>query len=101
MILQHGEPGEIYNIGGGNHLSNKELTFKILGIMNKDENSINFVNDRPGHDKRYAVDFSKMQSLGWVPSENFTEDLEKTIKWYEENETWWMPLKDKAEIIKW
>lgn len=93
FILQHGEVGEIYNVGGGAEKTNLEITEKILGILGKDGSMIEHVNDRPGHDFRYSLDCSKLKNLGWVPEYNFEDALEKTIGWYIENEWWWRKLK--------
>jgi len=101
LVLRDGKPGQIYNIGGGNHLSNLKLTTKILSEMGKDEKSIEYVNDRPGHDRRYALDWTKIKALGWEPSAGFEENLKRTVDWYRDNEPWWAPLKDGAEIIEW
>ncbi|MGB2599797.1 MAG: dTDP-glucose 4,6-dehydratase [Candidatus Omnitrophota bacterium] len=101
LILHRGKPGEVYNIGGGNCISNLELTENVLAIMGKGKESIQFVNDRPGHDRRYALDSSKIKSLGWAPESDFKKSLEDTINWYKDNEDWWASLKDKAEIIEW
>ncbi len=101
LALRQGKPGQIYNIGGGNLLSNLELTEKILSMMGKGRESIEYVNDRPGHDRRYALDSSRIKMLGWTPEGDFTGNLERTLKWYKANEAWWKPLKDKAEIIEW
>jgi dTDP-glucose 4,6-dehydratase len=101
LVLHKGKPGQIYNIGGGNHLSNLELTERILSVMDKNSGCIEYVNDRPGHDRRYALDSSKIRKLGWAPESDFNENLKETVRWYEGNEAWWQPLKDKAEIIKW
>jgi len=101
LVLHKGKPGEIYNIGGDSPLSNIELTRHVLSIMGKDESYIQYVTDRPGHDRRYAIDSSKMKELGWVPSTDFLTALKKTVEWYKENEDWWAPLREKAEIIEW
>jgi dTDP-glucose 4,6-dehydratase len=101
IVRANGTPGEIYNIGGGNLLSNMELTKMILPFMNKTEDFIEYVKDRPGHDKRYALDSNKAKALGWAPGDGFPENILNTIKWYKNNETWWKPLRDKAEIIQW
>jgi dTDP-glucose 4,6-dehydratase len=101
LILHRGKPGEIYNIGGGNCFSNMELTGKVLALMGKGKESIEFVNDRPGHDRRYALDSAKIKSLGWAPESDFEKNLKETVKWYKDNEDWWVPLKKKAEIIEW
>jgi dTDP-glucose 4,6-dehydratase len=101
IVMHKGKPGEIYNIGGGNHLSNKELTFAILSAMGKGEGSIEYVKDRPGHDRRYALDSSKAGKLGWKASSDLDGDIERTITWYKDNESWWRELKKRAEIITW
>jgi len=93
-ILHKGKIGETYCIGGNSEKSNKELTYKILELMSKNESSIEFVKDRPGHDRRYAIDFSKIKNeLGWEPKINFEEGLQKTIDWYKNNESWWKSIK--------
>lgn len=94
-VLEKGVNGEIYNIGGGNERTNIALTRQILKILKKDEDLIEFVKDRPGHDKRYALDSGKMRRLGWRPRHDFGRALEKTVKWYKDNEWWWGPLKKK------
>lgn len=101
VVLRSGKPGEVYNIGGGNCISNIELTDKILSIMGKGRECIEYVNDRPGHDRRYALDSAKVKSLGWEPGGDFAKNMVKTVEWYKKNENWWRPLKEKAEIIKW
>lgn len=101
MVLFSGRPGEIYNIGGGNCMANLELTQSLLKVMSRDLGSVEHVTDRPGHDRRYALDSSKIRSLGWKPKGSFADDLKKTVDWYRENEWWWRPIKERAEIIKW
>ena len=93
MVLRNGQIGEVYNIGGGTELTNIELTRAILGIMHKPESLIEYVKDRPGHDKRYGLDSSKLRALGWSPRYNFQEALENTVEWYKNNEKWWRNLK--------
>ena len=93
LVLTRGEPGEVYNVGAGNELSNKELTLRLLERFGADENMIRFVPDRPGHDLRYSVDAAKVRALGWQPSLSFDEALDATIAWYRSNEDWWRPLK--------
>ena len=94
--LMRGKPGEIYNIGGGLELTNLELAKQILSATNKTESEIEYVQDRKGHDLRYSVDWSKAQKeIGYSPQVNFAEGLLETINWYEENESWWRPLKNK------
>ncbi|MBD3426366.1 MAG: dTDP-glucose 4,6-dehydratase [Candidatus Omnitrophica bacterium] len=101
LVLHKGDVGQIYNIGGGNLLSNLELTDKILAAMGKSRDMIEYVNDRPGHDRRYALDSTKVKQLGWSPGKSFEENLKRTIEWYENNRKWWKTLKQKAEIIEW
>jgi dTDP-glucose 4,6-dehydratase len=94
-VLMRGRSGEVYNIGGGRELTNNEITRKILEAMNADESSIEYVEDRKGHDFRYSVDWTKInQQLGYEPLVTFEEGLKETIKWYRENEAWWKPLKN-------
>jgi len=93
-VLERGAPGEVYNIGGGNERANVEITRAILSILDKPETLIEFVKDRPGHDRRYAIDSSKIRSeLGWRPAHTFEEALETTVKWYVDNPEWWRRVK--------
>jgi dTDP-glucose 4,6-dehydratase len=93
-IIHNGKIGETYCIGGNSEKTNKEITYKILELMGKDESSIEFVKDRLGHDRRYAIDFSKIKKeLGWEPKVSFEEGLKSTIEWYKSNEDWWKKLK--------
>lgn len=89
LVLQKGQPGEIYNIGGGNELTNLEITRRILGRLNKPEDLIEHVSDRLGHDFRYSIDSNKIRSLGWKLDRNFDDALDKTIDWYLNNECVW------------
>ena len=93
-VLTKGRAGNIYNIGGGQELTNRELTDLILGKMGKDDSSIEYVSDRLGHDLRYSVDIGKIsQELGYAPQVKFEDGIEETIEWYRQNEAWWRPLK--------
>ncbi|KKR34334.1 MAG: dTDP-glucose 4,6-dehydratase [Candidatus Gottesmanbacteria bacterium GW2011_GWC2_39_8] len=94
-VLIDGRVGETYLVGGTTEdISNIEVIRKILKIMGKDEGLIEYVKDRPGHDRRYAVDWSKIKSeLGWQPLYSFDEWLEKTVNWYRENQDWWLKVK--------
>ncbi len=96
LILQKGIIGETYLVGGlTEDISNIDVVKKILTLMKKDENMIEYVKDRPGHDRRYAVDWSKIQrELGWEPQHTFDEALEQTITWFTENESWWKQVKN-------
>lgn len=93
--LQNGKPGEAYNIAGGNELPNVDITHNILTALGKDKTSIEYVKDRPGHDRRYAIEDHKLRALGWKPKHNFGTALQTTIEWYKANATWWKPLKVK------
>ena len=93
-VLTQGKSGEIYNIGGGRELTNRELTSIILEKMDRDDSSIEFVQDRLGHDLRYSVSIKKISSeLGYTPQVPFEHGIEQTIDWYKSNENWWRPLK--------
>ena len=95
-VVRKGRPGEIYNIGGGQELSNKELTDTILAAFGKGEESIEYVPDRLGHDFRYSVNIEKItKELGYSPQINFPEGIKETINWYRNNESWWRPLKSR------
>lgn len=91
--LRHGAPGEIYNIAGGNELENIVLTRKILTLLGKGEDLIRLVPDRPGHDRRYSIDASKLKKLGWAPRMDWNEGIALTVQWYRENEAWWRRVK--------
>jgi len=95
LVFHQGQVGETYCLGGlTEDISNLEVVKKILKIMGKSQNWIEFVKDRPGHDRRYALDWSKAKTeLGYQPLAGFDEYLEKTVKWYTENQTWWQKLK--------
>lgn len=91
--LRHGQPGEIYNVAGGNERENIELTRKILELTGRDESLIKWVPDRPGHDRRYSIDATKLKALGWQPAMPWEEGMEKTVTWYLESESWWRKIK--------
>ena len=100
-VLSNGKVGEIYLVGGlTQDINNLEVAQKLLKIFKKGEESLEFVKDRPGHDRRYAVDWTKInKELGWEPLSGFDEWLLKTVDWYKENEEWWRPLKVEAEKL--
>ena len=99
-VMHKGSPGEIYNIGGGKEIANIELTRTILKLLGKGEELIKHVKDRPGHDKRYALDISKIKRLGWQPRHDFISALEDTIEWYKDNRAWWKRLIKCRQDIK-
>lgn len=92
MVLRKGKSGEVYNVGGGNEKQNIEITRIILDHLGKPGSLIEFVKDRKGHDRRYALDSEKIRKLGWKPESDFESDLRKTVEWYKNNEWWWRKL---------
>jgi dTDP-glucose 4,6-dehydratase len=98
-LFDRGEPGQIYNVGGGNEMSNRELTLKLLAQFSLSEDWIESVPDRPGHDFRYALDCSKIRKMGIRPRHSFDQALTETVAWYREHPEWWQPLrKDKFTV---
>ncbi len=93
LVLHRGAEGEVYNLGGGREIENIELTRRILALLGKPERLIRPVADRPGHDRRYALDTTKLRALGWQPAHPFDVALAATVAWYRANESWWRPLK--------
>ena len=99
ILLHEAMPGEVYNIGSNNELQNIELTKLVLTEMGFGEDMVEPVKDRPGHDRRYAIDYSKMtKDFGWKPNKSFTEGLKEAIEWYRKNEDWWKPLKSGEHL---
>jgi dTDP-glucose 4,6-dehydratase len=92
-VLEHGEPGEVYNAGGPDECPNMEVVERILQYTGTDASLIEHVADRPGHDRRYSLSSEKVRALGWQPSVRFAEGLEQTVAWYRENEWWWGPIR--------
>ncbi len=93
VVLHKGQPGEVYNVGTGVETYNIDMAHKILSILGKPESLITYVVDRAGHDRRYALDTSKLRSLGWTPHHTFDQALELTVRWFVDNEWWWRPIK--------
>ncbi|MEM0192175.1 MAG: dTDP-glucose 4,6-dehydratase [Candidatus Korarchaeum sp.] len=98
LVLRKGEAGEIYNLSAGNELENIEVVRRILKVMKKGEDLMEFVEDRPGHDVRYSLDSTKIRELGWEPKHEFDEALRDTVEWYVENELWWRPIASEAVL---
>jgi len=99
-VLHHGKEGEVYNIGGRSERPNLEVVKTILDRLGKPHSLIRFVKDRPGHDRRYAMDFSKIESdLGWKPSLSFEEGIRQTVEWYQTHQDWWRKIKT-GEYLK-
>ncbi|MEX0663514.1 MAG: dTDP-glucose 4,6-dehydratase [Acidimicrobiia bacterium] len=94
-VLRAGSEGEIYNIGAGNEVTNREVTDAILGILGHDDSMIEYVDDRLGHDRRYSIATDKVRALGWDTKREFREALEGTVTWYRDNRWWWEPLKQR------
>jgi dTDP-glucose 4,6-dehydratase len=100
LVLRKGGDGEVYNIGGGHEVENVSLTHDILRLTGQPSTLIQRVADRPGHDRRYSVDSTKVSELGWAPRHPFASALEATVRWYREHEAWWRPLKS-GEFRAW
>jgi dTDP-glucose 4,6-dehydratase len=98
LVLEKGLVGEIYNIGAGNVTPNRVLVDKLLAHFGAGEERVDYVTDRPGHDRRYSVDIDKITALGWRTQRTLDEALEETIGWYKANEWWWRPLKQRAGL---
>ncbi len=96
LALHRGVPGEIYNIGAGNETPNRVLVDKLLALLGRGEEMVEYVTDRLGHDRRYSVDVEKITALGWRRQRTLDEALEETVAWYRENRWWWEPLKARS-----
>ena len=94
LVIERGVTGEVYNIGGGNEVANVDLTHRILALTGRPASLIRPVADRPGHDRRYALDTTKLAALGWTPRAAFDDGLAATVAWYRDNEWWWRPIKE-------
>jgi len=95
-LISKGKSGQTYNITAWNEITNKTIVEKILEFLGKSNDLIEYVSDRPGHDRRYSIDASKIQTeIGWKPEYEFEQALEETVKWYTQNEEWWSPLIDE------
>lgn len=97
LLVDEGTPGEVYNIGANAQVANIDLTKMLLELSGRDDSAIDYVPDRPGHDRRYAVDSEKIRKLGWAPAHTIEERLETTVEWYRQREDWWRPLKDRKQ----
>ena len=99
LVRTGGRPGEVYNIGGGTELSNRELTEQLLCACDADWGMVEYVEDRKGHDRRYSVDCTKIRTgLGYRPRKDFAQGLAETVAWYRDNRAWWEPLKSRARV---
>jgi dTDP-glucose 4,6-dehydratase len=93
LVLREGAPGEIYNVGGGDEHENVDVATSIIALAGADRSLLRSVPDRPGHDRRYSVDTSKLRALGWAPQQLFEAGLRETVEWYRDNRAWWEPIK--------
>jgi dTDP-glucose 4,6-dehydratase len=100
VLIERGVNGEVYNIGGGNDMMNVELTHRILDTLGKPASLITPVGDRPGHDRRYSLDTTKLRGLGWAPRVPFARGLVDTIEWYRDNQWWWRPIKEQDQAFR-
>ena len=100
LLIERGQAGETYNIGGGNEVTNLDLTHRILDLLDRPASLIEPVADRPGHDRRYCLDTAKLRALGWQPRTAFEAGLHATVAWYAKNEGWWRPIKEGSEAYR-
>jgi dTDP-glucose 4,6-dehydratase len=100
FLLDEGEPGETYNVAGGNEAENIAITKSVLALLSKPETLIRFVDDRPGHDRRYSLDAGKLARLGFQSATRFEDGLAATVRWYREREDWWRPIKDRDSTYR-
>jgi dTDP-glucose 4,6-dehydratase len=100
LLIERAADGEVYNIGGGNEVMNVDLTHRILDVLGKPRTLIARVPDRPGHDRRYCLDTTKLRGLGWVPQVDFAQGLADTVTWYTANEWWWRPIKEQDPAFR-
>lgn len=99
-VVEHGHPGEIYCVGSGKSVKNMAVVEKIVGVLGLDENVIVHVSDRPAHDRRYALDTSKLRKIGWQPQAQFDDALQGTIQWYKDNREWWEPFLEEYSDLE-
>ena len=100
LLIERGQAGEVYNIGGGNEVANLDITRRILSLLDRPDTLIRHVPDRQGHDRRYCVDTSRLRALGWAPQADFESGLKRTVEWYAANEWWWRPVKEEDPAFR-
>ncbi len=93
LVLEHGRPGQAYNVGGPDECENLDVIRRILALTGQDQTLIEHVTDRPGHDRRYSLSSDRVRELGWEAATHFAEGLERTVQWYRDNEWWWEPIR--------
>jgi dTDP-glucose 4,6-dehydratase len=99
-LIGEGQSGEVYNIGGGNEVKNVDITYSLLKLVGKDDSLIRRVEDRKGHDRRYSVSTNKLRDMGWAPQVDFEQGLRETVEWYQKNDWWWRPVKERDPHYK-
>jgi dTDP-glucose 4,6-dehydratase len=97
FVLREGAPGDVYNVAANEEVENREITRRVLALTGADESLIRHVEDRPGHDRRYSLDTSKLRSLGWKPRHSLEDGLPKTVAWYRDNRDWWESIKTSGD----
>jgi dTDP-glucose 4,6-dehydratase len=95
-VLEHGAPGETYNVGGPDEAVNLDVVKRIIALTGASDELIEYVTDRPGHDRRYSLGSEKVRALGWAAQVRFEEGLERTVAWYRDNREWWEPIRSGA-----
>jgi len=100
IVLRRGRPGDVFNVAADNEVPNIEVARRIVGLLEKPEDLIKLVRDRPGHDRRYAIDCRRIHALGWRPEVPFQDGLAATVRWYREHPGWWRAIKDKSREYK-
>jgi dTDP-glucose 4,6-dehydratase len=93
FVLERGVPATVYNVGGPDELANLHVVKRILELTGRDESLIDYVKDRPGHDRRYSLSSDRLREMGWKPKVPFNEGIERTVAWYRDNESWWEPIR--------
>ena len=93
FVMRNGQAGAVYNIGGGCELENIDVVSQIVKLCGADPDTVRHVDDRPGHDRRYSLECSKLRELGWEPERTFQRGLDETVTWYRDNRAWWEPIK--------
>ena len=100
LVIAHGVSGEVYNVGGGHEMKNVDLAHAILKLLGRPASLVKPVADRPGHDRRYCLDTEKIRRLGWNPTVDFDHGLQETVQWYQQNDWWWKPIRERDPAFR-